>query len=399
MKYAQYVLKRKLEGIFIYPFILLGRSIAFFKPLAKEYKTFFFFPFYHTGGAEKVHALITQSVGSNDCMIFFTRKSSDKTFLKDFQQSGCTIKDISAYTDNKWLYFFNLIYRGIVTGYINQQKAKPIVFNGQCNFGYKISPWVKEGIKQVELIHALNSFSWIRIPFAQFYTLSITVSDDIVKKHLAIYKKIEAPAYLDNLFSFVESKIKLPQKNITKDFEGELKVLYVGRATPDKRVHIAATTAEHVHQHSPTIEFHFAGDVEKSIPSKTKGHCILHGDINEEEMLNNLYDQSHILIVTSSTESGPLVILEAMARGLAILTTDVGFAPNYIQNGINGFKIKPEINEQEITALMSAYILELNNNRSLLKKMSELNTELACKHFGIDQFHEAYKSIFNKLGQ
>ena len=46
----------------------------------------------------------------------------------------------SKFTDHKEFYFLNLIFRGIVSGYINKQKEKPIVFNGQCNFGYKISP-------------------------------------------------------------------------------------------------------------------------------------------------------------------------------------------------------------------------------------------------------------------
>jgi hypothetical protein len=40
-------------------------------PLKKEYRVFFFFPFYHTGGAEKVHAQIANATGGNDCIIFF----------------------------------------------------------------------------------------------------------------------------------------------------------------------------------------------------------------------------------------------------------------------------------------------------------------------------------------
>ena len=83
---------------------MTGRLIARFRPLLKEYETFFFFPFYHTGGAEKVHALVAQAIGNSNCIIFFTRKSYDKNFYKDFELSGCDIREISAYTGSKFLY-------------------------------------------------------------------------------------------------------------------------------------------------------------------------------------------------------------------------------------------------------------------------------------------------------
>lgn len=396
MKYAHYVFKRKLEGIFIWPFICLGKIICSLKKKQKEYRIFFFFPFYHTGGAEKVHAQIAQSVGNSNCIIFFTRKSTDKTFLKDFRDTGCTIIDISRYTDNKWLYFMNLIYRGIISSHINNQTVQPIVFNGQCNFAYKLSPWLSSSIKQIELIHALNTFSYIRLPFIEFYRQSLTVSQEVMDKNLAVEKRIAAPIFLNRDFSFVESRIELPPQKVIKDFHArELKVLYVGRGTPDKRVHIAAMVA--AQNSSPTIKFHFAGNVEHNIPAEHKSYCILHGDITDAAALNNLYNECHVLIVTSSTESGPLVVLEAMARGLAIVTTNVGFAPNYIENNVNGFKINPDLDEKDIITSIGTYIQELHNNRDLLKRMGELNTEIAFSNFGIDQFHEAYKAIFNKV--
>ena len=123
-----------------------------------------------------MHYQITQAIGGKDAIIFFTKKSESNSFLKYFTASGCTIKDISKWTDNKWVYFFNLIYRGIVTGYINRQKLKPVVFNGQCNFGYKVTPWIDKDIRQIELIHSFNSFSYIRAPFLPFISTTVMIS-------------------------------------------------------------------------------------------------------------------------------------------------------------------------------------------------------------------------------
>jgi L-malate glycosyltransferase len=213
--YTHFLLKRKLEAVFIFPFIIVGRLVAKLKP-QKAFKIYFFFPFYHTGGAEMVHAQIAKACGSNDCIIYFTRKSTDNRFFKTFEATGCTIKNISAYTDNKWLYFFNLIYRGIVSGYINAQQTKPIVFNGQCNFAYKISPWINKNVKQVELIHSFNSFSWIRLPFLPFITQTIMISKLRIEQHKEQYKNLAIPVAYENNIQFIQNAIELPENFICR---------------------------------------------------------------------------------------------------------------------------------------------------------------------------------------
>jgi hypothetical protein len=220
-----------VENIFIYPFILIGRLLAKLDPLAKEYDIYFFFPFYHTGGAEKVHAQIAKAAGNKNCIIFFTRTSVNKAFLKEFQNSGCDIKDISPIIDKTWLYFLKFIWRGKITSYINNQKKKSIVFNGQSNFGYKISPWIKTDIKQVELIHSFNTFSWIRIPFLPFITQTIMISKLRIEEHLQQYKKLDVPEEFAKRIQFIQNAIELPSKPCNKNFNANLNVLFVGRGT------------------------------------------------------------------------------------------------------------------------------------------------------------------------
>ena len=217
MTYSLILLKRFAEHLFVYPFILAGRIIAYLNPLKDEYRVFFFFPFYHTGGAEKVHAQIAEATGGKDCLIYFTRTSSNNRFLEEFKTTGCQIKDISHFTDNKWLFPLNLIYRGIISGHINRQSRRSIVFNGQANFGYKISPWINKKAVQVELIHALNTFSLIRIPYLEYYKRKITVSQEIIDKHAQLYKPYKVPEKVFENFIWIRSRIDLPPK---KKFAG-----------------------------------------------------------------------------------------------------------------------------------------------------------------------------------
>lgn len=392
--YRLLLIKRFIEDIFISPFILLGRLIATINPLKKEYRIYFFFPFYHTGGAEKVHLQIAAATGGKDCIIFFTRKSVDDRFVNEFKKTGCDIKNISGFTDNKWLYFLNLIYRGIVTGYINKQKQKPIVFNGQCNFGYKISPWVKKDIPQIELIHSLNTFSYIRIPFLPFISKTIMISKKRVEDHKDLYERMKIPASFINKIVYIPNAIELPDQSISKD-NTTFTVLYVGRATEEKRVHLVAEIAKRLQKEN--IQFEIAGDVSNSIKTKDLTFIKFHGNVNSEKQLSDIYSKAHALILTSSTEGFPMVIMEAMTNGCAILSTPVGDIPYHVKQNENGFLFSSTENEQAIINEAVEKIIWLNSNRNELQQIAINNINYAKHNFGIERFIKEYKELFSSV--
>ncbi|MFM1794204.1 MAG: hypothetical protein RL642_589, partial [Bacteroidota bacterium] len=210
MNYARYLLKRQIEDIFIFPFVVLGKFISRFTIKAQPFENLFIFPFYHTGGAEKVHSLIAQTFKHRKCLILFTRKSKDNRYLEAFKASGHQIIDISRYTDNKFTYWNNLIYRGVVAALVNTQPNSPIVFNGQSNFGYKLSPWINNSIKQIELIHAYCSFSWIRIPFIGNYSNSIMISHYAIEEHRQQYSKLGIPEKELLKIKYITNGIQIP---------------------------------------------------------------------------------------------------------------------------------------------------------------------------------------------
>jgi len=395
--YYLLLIKRFVEDIFIFLFILIGRMAAFTRPLKKEYKVFFFFPFYHTGGAELFNMRLSHAVGGSDCIIFFTKKSKDDRFYKEFTESGCTIKDISKFTDNKWLYFLNLIFRGIISGYINSQKIKPIIFNGQCNFGYKISPWISKRIKQLEFIHTFCSFSYIRVPFLPFYQFTISSSIKTINDHKAFYQKWKVPGlYLDK-FKYILYGIELPDRNEKRIVNKPFTVLFVGRGSPEKRVEIAGKIAKAVKEKNPSIQFVFMGDIEPAMPKHLHQYCIFLGNQTDKNKIHEVYCKSDVLLMTSAFEGFPLVVMEAMARGLAIISTAVGDVPKHVSSGLNGFIIEEIIKEEEIINQGSNYLFQLSNDPVLLKKMSNSNIEYAYKKFGLDSFNANYKQLFKEL--
>lgn len=394
--YLLFLLKRWVEDLLMYPLILTGRLIALARPLHHEFDVFFFFPFYSIGGAEKVHAQIAQAVGNNRCLIFFTRRSRNDLFLEAFKKSGCQLKDISKYTDNKWLYFLNIIYRGIISGYINHQKKKPIVFNGQCNFGYKISPWLKKKIHQVELIHSFNSFSLIRIPFLSFYTKSIMISYQTINDHLSQYKKWKIPDEYAKRIQYIQNGILLPENEDIKQEQQKLIVLYAGRATAEKRVHLVAQIAKKLKDGNAPVEVQFMGDVREAIPESLHSCVKFWGNQNDPAVIQKIYAGADVLILTSVFEGFPMVAMEAMANGLAIVSTAVGDMPYHIKEGENGFLID-EKGEKNIVDKASAILSDLFFQQPLLKEIGERNKAYALRLFGIEEFNKNYLRLFESL--
>lgn len=392
--YRLLLIKRWIEDIMLLPFIGVGRLIALLKPPTKEYDIYFFFPFYHIGGAEKVHAQVAHAAGHTNCIIYFTRTSHNEGFLAEFKQPGCVIKDISKFTDNKWLYFLNLVYRGIITGYINRQQQKPVVFNGQCNFGYKIAPWVKKDIRQVELIHSFNSFSFIRTPFLPFISATVMISQQRIADHLAYYREIGVPASFEEKIRYIPNAITLPAVVKEKSKE-QFTVLYVGRGGLEKRLHLVMEIARQVHAINPSVSFEILGDVSDVINPAEFPFVKFHGNQTEGRVITNIYAAAHLLILTSSTEGFPLVVIEAMAFGCAILATPVGDIPLHVKPGVNGFLFGTVNNESAIITEGVNHILELKNNRPALETMAANNINYAKHNFAIEKFNAAYRETIN----
>jgi len=394
--YKLLLIKRMIEDVFIFPFILTGRLVALLRPLKKQYRIFFFFPFYHTGGAEKVHAQIASATGGNDCIIFFTKRSVDVRFLDEFRRSCCDIKDVSKFTDNKWLYFLNLFYRGMITGYINSQTTKPIVFNGQCNFGYKISPWIKKNIPQIELIHSLNTFSYIRIPFLPFITKTVMISQKRVEDHKKQYTRYKIPSPLLNKIVHIPNAIKLPGKTSVKD-TSTFNVLYVGRGTGEKRVKLFAEAAKQLYEKKENVAFEIMGDVSGSINRSTYPFMKFYENISDEKRIHDIYSKAHVLMLTSATEGFPMVIMEAMAYGCVILSTAVGDIPYHVKNNENGFLFSDTENGSAIINEATEKIVWLKNNPSESNKMAENNISYANHNFGIERFNKNYQDLFSSV--
>ena len=113
-------------------------------------------------------------------------------------------------------------------------------------------------------------------------------------------------------------------------------------------------------------EFHFAGPLEQVAVSD---RIFFHGEIKDEAEMKKLYDRMDVLIMNSVSEGLPTVMLEAMARGLALLSTKVGAIPELLDEK-NGQWIIPGKVAEAITAMAQCEPEIINQmKRQSLKKV------------------------------
>ncbi len=183
-------------------------------------------------------------------------------------------------------------------------------------------------------------------------------------------------------------------------------LLYVGRLTEIKGVHVLIQAFEQVHQQLPDTKLIIVGSsfFEGATKTRYEQYLIdLAKPISEQimftgyiphEKLKYLYSVADIVVLPSIWQDPcPLVVLEAMASGSCLVSSAVGGVPEVIKDGINGVLVKPN----EVQVLKTALVNMLQDNHLKLqigftarehilhgysweRLVAELETHLLLKH-------------------
>ena len=98
-----------------------------------------------------------------------------------------------------------------------------------------------------------------------------------------------------------------------------------------------------------------------------------------------------ILALTSDSEGHPLVVLEAMARGLPIVATDVGGVSETVRHGVNGF-VAPVRGVREIAAALET----LATDEVLRARMGKASLDLV-RNFSLDRMVDQTAALYSQV--
>jgi len=117
----------------------------------------------------------------------------------------------------------------------------------------------------------------------------------------------------------------------------EIHFCFIGRNERRKGIH-------ELHEALKTLpetgfQFHFIGPIPSSTQLK-RSNIKYHGSLRGAEQIQAILDQCQVLVTPSHSEGMPNVIMEGMARGLAIVATPVGAVESVVDQS-NGWLIEP----------------------------------------------------------
>ncbi len=103
------------------------------------------------------------------------------------------------------------------------------------------------------------------------------------------------------------------------------------------------------------------------------------------------YAALDLYLVTSREEGGPKAIVESMAKGVPLISTKVGMAPDIIRHGENGFLL--DIDDVDGIVETSEQVL---HNKSQTQKMTN-NAQATVLAYDWDIISEQYLRMYNSL--
>ncbi|GJL83889.1 MAG: hypothetical protein DHS20C01_35230 [marine bacterium B5-7] len=270
---------------------------------------------------------------------------------------------------------------------------RPLVFGGVSDNFYRLLPYLAPHVIKVDILHAEGLDLSRAIPCAPLLDMRIIVTRALYPVLAKQYAESGFPPALLARLRHIENSTSIPERQKAKSFQGPLKVLFVGRGCREKRVHLVGEIARNVGEILPDVRFDLVGDLDEWVDVDGLWNCKVHGLISDSHRLSEIYDNAHILVSTSLIEGFPLVIAEAMVRGVVPVSTDIGGIHQHVLHNITGCLI-PSGLESEIISQFTEKIIELSETREQLERLSTNARARALRQFSPQIFDSAYRHLF-----
>jgi colanic acid/amylovoran biosynthesis glycosyltransferase len=175
----------------------------------------------------------------------------------------------------------------------------------------------------------------------------------------------------------------------TPIYQRPLRVLFVGRLVEKKAASILIRAMEIVQRQLAKAELTIVGDgpqrVElEQLANKLKVDVNFLGEATNTAVRENLHEARIFCLPSITASNGdaeglPIVLLEAQACGLPVVTSARGGRDEGIAEGVTGFSFP----EGDVAALAS-HLLRLLQDDNLVQKMSEAGPSFIAKNFRLD---------------
>ncbi len=182
------------------------------------------------------------------------------------------------------------------------------------------------------------------------------------------------------------------------------RILYVGRLIPRKDIKTLLHAFADARDACPGLRLRLAGEgisgLEPSGYPAELMRIIAERDLAQSvEFLGQLddsaligeYEKCSLMVVSSVLETAPMVILQAMAAGVPVVSTDVGGIRYLIQDGESGFLV-PARDHAALASRMTSIV----SDAGLARNMGERSREIAAQRFRAPDIAARTRDVYCK---
>jgi glycosyltransferase involved in cell wall biosynthesis len=358
----------------------------------KKSEVVLFFPFYHTGGAEKVHLNIVNAISNNNTYILFTNKS-ESIHYKDKFSALANCYEVYEFINRNA--FIKKIFIKTLSKCLNKNNRLQSVFGCNSMFYYDFLPFLSSSIKKIDLIHAfskpdygLEMYSLSRV---ELLNTRVVINNKTYNDFVKLYSENKLDQYIGHIV-LIPNGLNVMSSCYPHKTVNNFQVIYVGRWAKEKRPEIFVAIAKKIKALHPSINFTMVGtNFEANSNIIFNAGINNKGEITNEEDLIDLYKNANVILITSYREGFPLVIMEAMNNGVVPITTNVGGINEHIKNDYNGYLI--DDNSDLISEKFVQKVIQLYEDNNEYNQISKNAFIYAQKEFGIDKFNKNYRNL------
>lgn len=183
---------------------------------------------------------------------------------------------------------------------------------------------------------------------------------------------------------------------INEQQQTKISFLLIARLLVDKGVREYAEAAKIIQQQYPDVEFNLVGWIDENPSAITKPELDQWISSKIVKYWGKLKDvrpsitECSVYVLPSYREGTPRTVLEAMAMGRAIITTDAPGCRETVVDGDNGFLVEVKSVESLVEA-MQKFI----NQPELIEKMGNRSREIALHKYDV---HQVNKQMMQEMG-
>lgn len=176
--------------------------------------------------------------------------------------------------------------------------------------------------------------------------------------------------------------------------------LFVGRLLSDKGIREFVGAARSLAQSLERVEFWVAGSAGSNNPAAI-GEEVL-GKwrklprmrwLGEVDDIRSVIEQAHVLVLPSYREGMPRAVLEAMAMGRPIITTDTAGCRDTVIPGENGLVVSVRNTADLVRAMLELY----GTPAEKLEEMGRMSRQLVEERFEAGKINKMYLELIRKI--